>query len=704
MNSPLDTLNEPARSALVALAGAATNASASCVPIPDGHDADAFEPAFEAGFVEPCDGGFVFTDDEAHAQALTEAFLPEAEAAWEDPPAVVALLHRVWRLQHRGLKGVATPGRLHPTARILLALARGGRNVAARIPDLIAADYPGPGEVPDDDPPGGLQQRKTAVKLAVTGALSDLDPTPHRVLEVGVAAGAYFEDTGGVGFNYMGLGATARDHPDTAIEAVRLALEADTPQSLAAIPHLLHGLAAAAPDDAMDRALALTRETESARVHTGLLALGGLYFPAGDSRYDIVLDRLDEMTAGPAPEVERALARALAAVSLRSHVERALDLLVRLAPRRNAATAVARGVADLAVHYGPDLYRTALLRLARAPLSGGGLEAFRSALYQAPPDLALDAAEAWALSHLPGEVGFADAVNYALDNVPDDALDARVTRWFASGSPALSRAAADLVNDARRMSRPWAFPPLTVATLDAREILHAARQVLGWLHNGRALARLVVSLFDAPTLPPEVAAFVEDRLVDFVAFTRPGETREILSSIDASRRPRAAAVAARVLARVDAQDERHQALERRTELMVPLDRIRPFIVARRRFDRGIYKSVQAQSDFPLKDLFHEVQVRGGKGSLVEMHDGTLEVSPFQKIETPGFSLRGDAIDPVGQDFRRLVWRATPLPEPDPVPLRPPNLPSGGRGGDGRRQYPTRVHPKRRKPFRRTPRR
>lgn len=704
MNPTLDSLDELTRSALVALARAAMGATASCVPIPDGHAAAAFEPAAVAGLVEPCDGGFVFTDAETHAEAVAEAFLPDAEAAWGDPAALITVLHRVWTLQHRGLRGAAPPGRLHPTSRVLLALARGGHDVAAHVPDLIAADYTSPGEIPNDDPPGGLQQRKTAVKLAVHGALSDLEPAPPRVLAVGVAAGEYFEDTGGVGSNYMGLGTTARDHPDTAREAVRLALEADTPQALATVPHLLHGLAAAAPDDALDRALALTRETEGMRVHSGLLALGGLYFPAADGRYDAVLDRLDEMTADPAPEVERALARALAAISLRSHVERALDLLVRLAPRPNAATAVAQGVADLAVHYGPDLYKTALLRLARAPLSGGGVEAFRSALYQAPPDLALDAAEAWALTHLPGDPGFADAVDYALNNVPDDALDARVTRWFASGSPALARAASDLVNDARRMSRPWAFPPLTVATLDAREILHVVRQAMGWLHNGRALARLLLSLFDVPSLPPEVAAFAEDRLVDFVAFTRPVETREVLSAVDEAGRPRAAAVATRVLAQIDAQDEAYQKLERRTELVAPLDRVRPFIVARRRFERAIHKRAQEQSGFPLRDLFREVQVRGGKGSLVEMHDGTLEVSPFQKIETPGFSLYGDVVDPVGQDYRRLVWRATPLPEPEPAPRRPPSTPSAAKRSSGRRRYPTRARPKRRKPFRRTPRR
>lgn len=704
MSSPLDGLAEPTRLALVALARGAADASASCTPVPPGLEQGAYEPALEAGLVEACDDGFVFTDAEAHAQAVAEAFLPDAETAWDDPAALVSVLHSVWKLQHRGLKGAAPPGRLHPAARLLLALHRDGRDVTALVPELIAADYPGPGEIPNDDPPGGLQGRKTAIKLAVHGCLSDLDPTPQQALDVGVAAGEYFEDTGGVGSNYMGLGTVARDHPDTAREAIRLAVEADTPQALATVPHLLNGLVAAAPDDALDRALGLTRETDGARAHTGVLALGGLYFPAGDGRYDAVLNRLDEMTADPAPEVERALARTLAAISLRSHVERALDLLVRLAPRPNAATAVARGVADLAVHYGPDLYRTALLRLARAPLSGGGVEAFRSAIYQAPPDLALDAVEAWALAHLPGEVSFADAVDYALNNVPEDALDARVTRWFASGEPSLSRAAADLVNDARRMNRPWAFPPLTVATLDAREVLHVARQAMGWLHNGRALARLMVSLFDAPALAAEVAAFVEDRLVDFVAFTRPAETREVLSTIDADRRPRAASVAARVLAQVDAQDEAYQALERRTELVAPLDRVRPFIVARHRFERAIHKRVQAQSGFPLKDLFHEVQVRGGKGSLIQMHDGTLEVSPFQKIETAGFSLYGDVVDPVGQDFRRLVWRATPLPEPPPRPRRPPNLPTSARGGSGRRRYPKRSHPKRRKPFRRTPRR
>ena len=689
----------------MALAREAVGAYASCVPVPSGLGQEAYEPALEAGLVDPCEGGFVFADAEAHAEALAEAFLPDAEAAWGTPAALVGVLHDVWKLQHRGLKGAAPPGRLHPAARLLLALHRDGRDVAALVPELIAADYPDPGEIPDDDPPGGLQARKTAIKLAVHGSLSGLDPTPEQVLGVGVAAGEYFEDTGGVGSNYMGLGTVARDHPDTARESIRLAVEADTPQALATVPHLLQGLVAAAPDDALDRALVLTKHSGAAFVHAGVLSLGGLYFPAGDDHYDAVLDRLDEMTADPVSEVERALAQTLAAISLRSHVERALDLLIRLAPRPNAATAVARGVADLAIRYGPDLYRSALLRLARAPLSGGGVEAFRSVLYQAPPDLALDAAEAWALAHLPGEVGFADALDYALNNVPEDALDARVTRWFSSGSPALSRAAADLVNDARRTNRRWAFPPLTVATLDAREILHVVRQAMGWLHNGRALARLMLSLFDAPDLPSEVASFVEDRLVDFVAFTRPVETREVLTGVDGAARPHAAAVAARVLAQVDAQDEAYQKLERRTELVAPLDRVRPFVVARRRFERAIHKRVQEQSGFPFKGLFQEVQVRGGKGSLIQMHDGTLEVSPFQMIETPGFSLYGDVVDPVGQDYRRLVWRATPLPEPEPTSRRPPNTASAAaKRSSGRRRYPTRARPKRRKPFRRTPRR
>ena len=698
------SLPESTRSALVTLASDVVSARASCIPIPSGMERSLFGPALEMGLIEPCEGGFIFTDPDAHAQAVSEAILPEAMASWDDPAALVTLLHRVWRLQHRGLKGAVPPGRLHPTARLLLALAKEGRDVVARVPDLIGADYSGPGEIPNDTPLGGLQGRKTAIKLAVHGAVSSLNPTPHQALRIGVAAGEYFEDTGGVGSNYMGLGAMARDHPDTAREAIRLAIEANSPQALATIPHFLHGLVAAEPDDALNRTLALTREAEVARVNTGILALGGLIFQSGDDRYDAVLDRLAELASDPAQEVGRSLAQALAAIALRSHVERALDLLIRLASRRSATTAVARGVADLAVHYGPEVYRTALLPLARAPLSGEGMEAFRSVLYQAPADLALDAAEAWALAHIPGEASFADAVDYALDNVPEGTLNARVTRWFASGSPALSRAAADLINDARRMSRPWAFPPLTVATLDAREVFHAARQALGWLHNGRALARLLLSLFDAPNLPPRVAAFAEDRLVDFVAFTRPVETREVLSAVNEATRPRASVIAARVLARVEAQGKVYQALERRTELVSPLDRVRPFIVARRRYERAIHKQVQAESSF-LTDLFREVQVRGGMGSLVEMHDGSLQVSPFQKIETAGFSLYGDVIDPLGQDFLRLVWRATPLPEPDPSTRRRPNLPSGAtERSSGRRRYPTRVLPKRRYPTRDHPKR
>ncbi len=543
------------------------------------------------------------------------------------------------------------------------------------------------------------QQRKTAIKIAFRDALAGLDPTPEEALAVGVAAGLYFGDSNGTGHNYLGLGSLGRDQPDTTRQVLSLVAADPTPEAVALVPHLLHGLAAHDADDALGRALALSEHDDPALVRAGTYALGSLYFPEGDARYNAVLDRLDALSAEPDPNLDRAVAQALAEFPLRADPDRTLPLLIRLAGRPSAASAVARAVADLSVHAGPDKYRAALLRLAASTyLDGDGVEALRSALYQAPPDLALDVAEAWVRAREPGAPSLPDALGYALDNVPDEALDARVVSWFASGEATLARAAADVVNDARRAKRSWSFPRVALVQLDGRELLHVTRQVLGRVHNGRALAGLCLSLFDRPGLPSEVAKFVTERLVDFVAFTRPVETHDVLSAVDAEARPAAAAVAADVLARVEARDETYRSLPRRTELVSPLDRVRPFVTAQRRREREIRKQVEQGGGFILRELFSQVSVRGGKGFLTPMHDGTLQETPFQSIQVEGGSLFGDVVDPVGQSFRRLVWMATPLPDPAP-PKRAPNLPSQS---SRRRRRPTRTLPKRRYPKRRCP--
>lgn len=700
MERPLDTLGAPTRKALVALARSALGGPSSCAPAPGDLDVAHLAPALDAALVEPCEGGFAFLDPDTHAQAVALAFVPDARASWDDSAGLVTIIHRVWSLQHRGKKG-HTHSAVHPVARLLLSLRDEGCDVSARVPDLIAADYPAPGEYPDEEPGKNWQQRKTAIKLAVRDALSLLDPTPSEVLAAGIAAGMYFEDSNGVGHNYLGLGALGRDHPETARRVFDL-VEADpTPAGVALVPHLLYGLAATDPDDALGRTLALTEHGDPGLVRAGAYALGSLYFPPGDDRYDAVFDRLDTLSAEPDPNLDRAVAQALAGFPIRTDAERALSLLVRLAPRPSAASAVARAVADLSVHEGPEVYRAALLRLAESTaLDGDGVDALRSALYEAPPNLVLDVAGIWAGSREPGSPSLPDALGYALDNVPDEDLDARIVQWFASGDSALARAAAEVVNDSRRMNRAWAFPTSALAGLDARELLHVARQVLGRVHHGRALAGLCLSFFDRPDLPPEVAKFVTERLVDFVAFTRPAETEDVLSTVDVAERPAAAVVVAGVLSRVKTQNEAYQALPRRTELVSPLDRVRPFVMARRRFERAIHKRAEQKGGFILRELFAEVQVRGGKGFIFEMHDGALETTPFQHVEVGGFSLFGDVVDPVGQAFRRLVWMVTPLPAAK-APKKTPALATTSRTSRVRRRS-TRIHPRRRYPKRRYP--
>lgn len=705
MEQPVDALTPPDRDALVALARAAADGFSECIAVPSGLDPARLAAATDAGLVETCDEGFVFLSPDAHSQALALAFLPDAQRAWNDAAALVTVLHALWDAQDQGKAGYDPPS-VYPGARLLLGLRSAGLNVAARLPALVAADYPAPGELPPDDEGNRLHQRAIATQQAAAGALALLDPLPEEVLAFGVACGEYLQDSNGVGSDYVGLATLARLHPQTARRVLALVEDDPTDDAVALAPHLLHGLSTVDLDDALRRALALTESARPALVRAGVFALGSLAASQDDARVDAVLDRLDALSAAPDVNLDRPLARALGAFPLRVSPQRALGLLIRLAARPSAASSVARAIADLAVRSGPDVYRAALLSLAASThLDAAGAEALRSILYRVPPPLVLDVAEQWARTRVRDKPSLPDAFGYALDKVPRADLDARLLRWFASGEAPLAQVAADVVNDPRRMGGQWAFSPHALSGLDARQLLHVARQVFGRVHDGRTLTRLCLSFYDRPALPPEVAAFVSDRLEDFVAFTRPAEAHDVLSAVDPAQHPAAAAVAAKVLGRIQTRSDAYRALPRRTELASPLARVHSFVTAERRRNDAIRKRVERESDFGLKDLFTQVAVRGGKGFLYETHEGTLETSLFELHQTDGFSLFGDLVDPVGQAYRRLVWMSTPLPAPS-ARASALTSPDGVRSARAshRRRRPTRRLPGRRRPTRPSPRR
>lgn len=656
-----DAIPKDTRSALAALAGRATDALASCIPVPDGYDAEAFAPALEANLLEPCDGGFVFTDPEAHAQAVAEAFLPDAEAAWGDPAALVTVLHRIRRLQHRGFKGAAPPGRLHPTARLLLVLQNGGHDVASRLPDLVGADL----DPDDEERPGRPQQRKVAVTLAIEGALSVLEPTAKQATAVGLAAAEHYGNAGGVGHNYLGLGTFARDHPDAAREALALLMVAPiAPEAASLVPHLLHGLAAHDADDALLRAVALTDDAEPLLARAGVLALGSLYFPADDSRMETVLDRLDALSVEPSAVLDGPVAQSLAGVPVQVSQERAVVLLSRLASRPSAADEVARAVADLSVHVDLDVYRAALPVLAANPgLGASGTDALQSALYNAAQhDSAalLDVAEAWARSADvdAGQRSVTDFLGYLLGEIDGDVLAERLPVWFTHDDALLRRAAADAVNEPSGLHRRVRFGTDALSDLDVEGLLYLVRQSLGQVHNGRALARLLVSMLDLDPLPDRVEEVVAERLHDYVWYTWPVEAEEVLGSVDEDR-PTAHRVARDVLARVEAQAEAFAALPRRIELAPPPSRVRTFHLAKQRWMSAMQDRVMREAESPLMNMVANVPIRGGRGAFVKMADGSFTVSEMVEHTSPPMSLRGEIIDPVGQAYRRFMWRHTP---------------------------------------------
>lgn len=624
--SRLNAVDGATRSALKILARAAFDE----IDPPEGV---ALDPAREQGVLHADED--IFADGDAHAQALAESFLPDAVASLDSPTEFIAILDVLWRLGFRGRARASHP-EVGPGARLLATLAEEGHDVLSRLPSLYAIAEDGKG-----------RPTRRAIELPVAHALARLNPTADQALAVARAA-AMVNDARTTGSNFAGLAGVAHDLD--AAQALLQALDLTDPLDAALAPHVLRGMALRDIQVGLDQAAAYAQKPATAAI--GVLALGGIPVEPGSSEAVQALDLLDQLAGDHPDEVGQALQHWAG----QADPARTALILTRIAASDGGGDQAA--LAMLMTH---TTSSAALQAAASSPsLTLQGIDHLRGLLgplAATDPETVLDVAEVYVTARLYGTEGVPrldEAFPDALRHLDDDHWGRRLPVWFGHSDPRLRRAAADVVRDSGHRGRSWRFHPDGLTTCDAADLLFLVRQALGLVRDGRALADLVLSVFDAPGLPDVAESFARRQLNNFVAYAYPGDTLDACEAV-ADDRLAAHAVAKTTAAMIRKTWADRTGIRPCKELGAPRIRTRAHEVGEARLQQA-YLDAARQAHPSITDfLFTSVETRAGAGFGTVMPDGTLSVSPYQEMRIESHAPWGDMVDPLGMRLHRRLF-------------------------------------------------
>jgi hypothetical protein len=624
--------------------------------------------ALELGFLQSSDDGITFSNPEVRRDYLVRHTVDLALQAWDDPKMFADFFQDA---QYRTLDFGT---RREVTTVVLLVLAGDhGKDVVGRVGEIARS--------------GIENERRNHLFWSLYDpfceALPELNVEPDKLADT---LESVFEATTGDlagGFVYGAVEKLAsRSRADAEALYEVFASRPDSPV-VSFTANAFVGLARFDLPEAHRRALELTEAEQATLRRAGIAALGVLDYKGG-GRPDLLVrtwKRLQALKAEPDPETDYVLARAYG--NLLGQKQEASEALVEMAGRPDPAvqTQVAFVLHQKArdSHHDP-WYRGALLTLARVPTSQaeawGELDHCAARCARDAPDLVVEFAEAAVLSRDYGAGGkrtelpemLGTAFSQLLRHHPER-LQAALTRWFASSKLRLHRAARDVIH---RYFNPIEtdVPPLGLSKpvldeLDEQTVAYALQRIMGHITiNGRLLASLLLSALRREPYSPDLTEFVAAALGGHVLYNFPGEAGDYLRSrAESDEVPEMESNVARAaLERAEAYFEARKDLPTLKELRPPSQRVYLLRLAQNKKQAAAMEEPDKHS--VVMSLATRIPLKHGRGFFMEQGDDFTEPSGLGEISYSVEMPRGELIDPVGQEIRRMEWRSIGLDEED----------------------------------------
>ncbi|KAF3890186.1 MULTISPECIES: hypothetical protein [Nostocales] len=451
----------------------------------------------------------------------------------------------------------------------------------------------------------------------------------------------------------------------------------------------LLGLAKLDQKEAHRRALVLTDSQQPTLRRIGIAALGKFKYDTSEQRelLRVTLDRLNELKTTFNVETDLVLLSAYG--NLVNKSEKAAEVLVEFASCQNYAVREQLGnilFQKVSVASSRPWYKEAILRLVRG--QSLSLEMLRDLDYciehyaQNDPDTALQVVEVialgWDYSRNGEQTKFSEMLNSTfaeLYNNNLNALNAAITRWFASKDKRLHLAGSDVIRFfnsipvgesheettevVRRKAaknRVIMLSKEVLDTLDEQTVINVLSRLAGYITDIASLAALLLSAIKREPYSPGIASLIVEFESEYVLYNHPRDAGEYLKSrIKEDDITEAELnIIQEALNRSDAYFNERQKLPRLKELEPSSQQTYLLRLAKWKQQTAMMQEAERRSVFA--SILPKVRIKYGRGISYERDGEFTDPSPFAAFSYECELPQGEFIDPLGQFHQRLQWQ------------------------------------------------
>jgi len=468
------------------------------------------------------------------------------------------------------------------------------------------------------------------------------------------------------GLLYNAVLVLCRNQKPTA-ESLFTALSADSDQPVASfLPQVLSGLSSHDFEDAYNRCTALCHSGNKTLIKYGLVGLSSLEYSSHPEQLSQTLVELDRHLADT--DLADALACSYGQFITRPEATRALPRLSALDDQKTWYQLSLILLRDGKQHCEEPWFAEVLLNLSHVtPQQTGTLSNIDSVLYEvgkARPLLLRDFLESYAThGHVGSETEVPSTLQGCFALLCQDlysSLQDFITRWFDSNSMHLHKMAADFIRELViyhhiTEDTHLCLSPRELQHMSVNDITFTMHKILGYVLDGAVLCSLIFSALKKEPPNQVVTSNVYRVFTEYLGYNYPGATERFLQQKITGPDAIEARIAEEARAAIAPYYEQRRTLARLKEFEPPSDRVRAFFKSKTKILAKVMKENENRPG--ILSLATRIPLKGGRSWFSE-RDGLMGepsmLSEFsQEMEVP----RSITIDPLGFEFKRLMWRA-----------------------------------------------
>lgn len=234
-------------------------------------------------------------------------------------------------------------------------------------------------------------------------------------------------------------------------------------------------------------------------------------------------------------------------------------------------------------------------------------------------------------------------------------MEKHLTEWFFENDRRFHVAAAEIINKFTTKERStFILDKITLDRYSNEDVDFILSKVLGYVHGNTTLCGLIFSVLHREPENEQINQNVVWAFTNYISYNYPGASKVFLieklqNGLDVEKK-----IADSILKSMEIYYKPLREIPRLKEFEPPEKRVRTYLNMKARKQSEMIRSTAHESSVLMK-LITKVTLKGGKTWLSKYGGVFSERSTLSEFSFSYEVPRGELLDPIGQQFRRIQW-------------------------------------------------